>query len=209
MLDLTCPSCGAAVTFKSRFSALSVCSFCKSVLLREGKNLTYSGKMAELSEDMTVLQIGTKGNIGPNSFEIIGRVKVDWEEGFWNEWYLVQNDGLQAWIAEAMGFYNYSYEYALAEILSPPHLYEIGDKITLQNREYIISDIKQFTCEGCTGELPFEIKPGMTGISFDLKTDNECCAYLEYSQERYRAFIGKLVSFEDLNLTNLREIDGW
>lgn len=209
MLDLTCPSCGAAITFKSRFSTLSICSFCKSVLLREGKNLTFNGKMAELSEDMSVLQIGTKGTIDQNSFEIIGRVKINWEEGFWNEWHLIQDDGLQAWLAEAMGFYNYTYEYSSTETLLPPNSYKIGDKITLQNREYIVSDIKKFTCEGCTGELPFDIKPGITGISFDLKTDNECCAYLEYSQNRYRAFIGKCISFESLNLSHLREIDGW
>src|SRR5688572_12411014 len=105
MLKLNCPSCAATIVFKSRVSVLAVCSYCKSAVVRHDLNVENLGKMAELPPDMSPLQLGTRGKYEGTSFEIVGRLKVAWEEGTWNEWYLLFDSGRDGWLAEAQGFY--------------------------------------------------------------------------------------------------------
>lgn len=208
-MSLACPACGAELLFKSRFSAMSVCPYCQSILLRKDSLWQQQGKMAVLPEDMSPFQIGTTGKYGQQSFEIIGQLKVAWQAGSWNEWYLAQADGNAAWLAEAMGFLSYSQEMPLTESLDDPLFFTAGQKLQLAGVEYTISDIKSFECIGCVGELPFEFTTGMQGTSIDLVTTADNCAYLEYVQGNYRFYKGKNVTFDDLQLNNLRALDGW
>lgn len=209
MFSTVCPACGAPIQFKSRFSKTTVCSFCQSLLARKEDSVVYSGKIAKLAEDMSVLQIGTKGRFSAINFEIIGQIKINWSDGYWNEWYVLEESGAQAWISEAMGILNYVYEYKPPEDLNNPHSYDLNSIIALNDTDFSISDIKAFTVAGCLGELPFEIKQDLRGISFDLISEDDDCAFLEYYENYWRAFIGKNVEFESLNLTNIRVPDGW
>ncbi len=208
-MSLACPACGGELQFKSRFSAMTICPYCQSVLLRKGELWSQQGKMAVMPADMSPFQVGTQGNYLKQPFEMIGQLKVAWSEGFWNEWYLIESNGNAAWLAEAMGFLSYSQEMTLTESLGDPNCFQIGQTITLADTTYTIGDIKSFECIGCVGELPFEFTTGTKGLSIDLLTSDDDCAYLEHSQGKNRFFKGKNVSFDDLALTNLRVLDGW
>ncbi len=208
-MSVACPACGGELQFKSRFSAMGICPYCQSVLKRDGELWRQTGKMAALPPDMSPFQIGTQGKYLLNPFEMIGQLKVAWQDGFWNEWYLLEENGNQAWLAEAMGFLSYSYEVALTSALENPKDYRVGHTLTLAGETYTISDIKDFECVGCVGELPLEFSAGMQGVSIDLLSTDDNCAYLEYSQNRYRFFKGKNVDFDQLDLSGLRELDGW
>ena len=52
-----CPGCGAPVEFRSAQSTHAVCSFCRSTVVRDGDTLSRIGKMAELFEDHSPLQL--------------------------------------------------------------------------------------------------------------------------------------------------------
>ena len=104
MLSLNCPSCGAAVNFQSKASVFAVCSFCKSTLVRQDIDLKAIGKMSELQDDLTPFQVGTTGMFFQEKFELVGRLKIPYQDGFWNEWYALFGDGKEAWLAEAQGF---------------------------------------------------------------------------------------------------------
>ena len=104
MVKLNCTSCGAEVPFRSKASVFAVCSFCKSTLVRQDMNLELLGKMADLQYEVTPFQVGTSGIYNHNAFTLIGRLKVSYSNGFWNEWYVIFNDGDTGWLAEAQGF---------------------------------------------------------------------------------------------------------
>ncbi|MGE3317931.1 MAG: DUF4178 domain-containing protein [Candidatus Berkiella sp.] len=208
-MALSCPACGGELEFKSRFSAMSICPYCQSILLKKDDLWLQQGKMAVLPTDMSPFQVGTQGIFQKQSFEMIGKLKVAWENGFWNEWYIIEQDGTAAWLAEAMGFLSYSHEMELNDPLNDPLFYQVGQAITLNNNTYTINDIKEFECIGCIGELPMEFTQGMKGVSIDLVTTDDNCAYLEYSNNVYRFFKGKNVDFDTLKLENLRALDGW
>src|SRR5579859_6266708 len=102
-LKAQCPSCGAEVEFKSTLSVFSVCPFCHSTLVRRDLKLETLGKMAELPEDMSPFQVGTAGKFEGHPFELLGRVRLAWDDGSWNEWFAQFSNGREGWLAEAQG----------------------------------------------------------------------------------------------------------
>ena len=52
-----CPGCGAPVEFRSAQSTHAVCAYCQSTVVRQGDTLARIGKMAELFDDFSPLQL--------------------------------------------------------------------------------------------------------------------------------------------------------
>ena len=73
-----CPGCGAPVEFKSAQSTHAVCAYCQSTVVRSGEVLTRLGKMAELFDDHSPLQLMASGRIQLDGkdvpFTLIGRL---------------------------------------------------------------------------------------------------------------------------------------
>ncbi|HOM20562.1 MAG TPA: DUF4178 domain-containing protein, partial [Ottowia sp.] len=74
-----CPSCGAPVEFASAQTPYAVCGYCRSTVAREGEVLRRIGRMAELFDDHSPLQLGAGGRIaldgGEPAFTLIGRLQ--------------------------------------------------------------------------------------------------------------------------------------
>src|SRR5215470_2643947 len=109
MVKVSCPSCGAPVTFQSTFSILAVCEHCNSTLIRHDINVEDIGKMAALQVDGSPLQLGVRGEYKGVSFSVIGRIQLRYDRGIWNEWHLMFNDGRSGWLGEAQGIYAVSF----------------------------------------------------------------------------------------------------
>lgn len=208
MLKLSCPPCGAQVTFRSASSIFAVCDYCRSMLVRQDMNLEALGKMALLQEDMSPLKVGTQGRYEKTSFFIVGRLRVRWEGGAWNEWFLLFDDGREGWLGEAQGFYMVSFP-VLSPRLPPLEELEVGRELKIQGTAYQIDDIKEIHCEGSEGELPFRAPKGRKSTSVDLTGPDRQFACLDYSEEGIQAYAGSYVDFDSLKFQFLREIDGW
>ena len=208
-MKLSCPSCGAEVQFKSRFSTFGVCSFCQSTLVYHNAAIENLGKMSALPQDMSPLQIGTSGNYEHGAFEVVGRQKISWNSGTWNEWYLHFHDGRDGWLADAQGHYMLSFE--LKNETNIPRLsnLKISSVVKIRGKEFSVNDIREVTCVGSQGELPVKSVQGRTSTSVDLIGPYESFANLDYAMDGSRLFLGKYVEFDDLHFLNLREIDDW
>lgn len=110
MKKYNCPSCGAEVVFTSNISVYAVCKYCTSMIVRHDMDVESIGKMAVLPEDSSPFQIGTEGIYAGVRFALIGRMKIGWSDGTWNEWFFVTDRGKKGWLAEAQGFYALSFE---------------------------------------------------------------------------------------------------
>ena len=95
-----CPGCGAPVEFKSAQSTHAVCGYCQSTVVRSGDVLTRLGKMAELFDDHSPLQLMASGRIQLDGkdvpFTLIGRLQYKGDAGVWTEWAAFLNDGTLA-----------------------------------------------------------------------------------------------------------------
>jgi hypothetical protein len=78
-----CPGCGAPVEFLSAQSTHAVCSFCRSTVVRSGDTLQRLGKMAEVFEDYSPLQLFATGRFGDRPFTLVGRLQYRSSSGAW------------------------------------------------------------------------------------------------------------------------------
>ena len=218
MQTYSCPSCGAEVKFQSSVSMTCVCPFCRSLIVRHDKNVESIGKMADLPDDISPFQIGTEGVFRGTHFGLIGRTKVGWEDGYWNEWFLYMDSGKRAWLAEAQGFLAISFEEplhaAIKDNLSSAkqfRLLKLGEVLTLAGKSFSVADLKETVCVSVEGELPFVSPAGLKTLSLDLISPSGDFASIECNEDgkEARLYIGEYVEFNQLRFSNLRELPGW
>ena len=109
MQQYNCPNCGALLVFLFSVSVHTTCDFCRSMVVRHDMNLETIGQVAELLNDMSPFQVGTRGTYKGQSFTLVGRIKVVYDKGTWSEWYAYFDDGREGWLAEAQGNYMMTY----------------------------------------------------------------------------------------------------
>lgn len=220
MKKFDCPSCGAEVVFASSLSVYVVCKHCSAMVVRQDEALQSIGQMAVLPDDMSPFRIGTEGHYGKLHFSLVGRMKMAWEDGSWNEWFMATDDGSRGWLSDAQGSYAVSFEveppgldFALRAIQHQnnpaEHTGFIGSTLTLDMRRLSVTDVKRATCMGSEGELPLAAPQGRKTVAVDLTGKHGEFASVEIETGKLRAFVGRYVEWKDLACTNVRQFDGW
>lgn len=208
MPTVNCPSCGGKVDFKSSISLLAVCPYCRSQLLRTDLKVEDLGKVAQLQQDGSPLQLGVRGEYRRLDFTLIGRVQLKYDAGFWNEWYALFGDGRFGWLGEAQGLYSVSFT---AEAAALPKLKElnVGRIVRIGGADYKVRDIEEAEYVSAEGELPYRPPLGERGRFADCSGDKGGFATIDYSEDEPAAYTGEYVEFDALKLAGLKEIEGW
>lgn len=211
MRRFDCPQCGAPVVFHNATAEAAVCEFCQSMVVRNDVNIAYIGKVATVPPDMSPLQVGARGTLDGVSFSLLGRVRVGWDGGSWNEWFAEFSDGKRGWIGDSQGFFMVLKEQPpLLPGIKLPGDYRAGQRLELGANAFKVIDAKNVTCIGVEGELPHLVRPGDTWMSVDMEGSRPReVATLEHGSEKPRLFLGKTASFEELDWKNLRQVAGW
>jgi len=205
MQQVACPGCGAPVEFRSSASVMAVCQYCQTTLLKDPESVKNLGKMAEVLEDYSPLQIGSSGRLGERGFALIGRIQLQYSAGFWNEWYLLFDDGGNGWLSDASGQYALTVEQRTSgalpifEKLVPGHTLQVSAKL------YVLSDVRTARCTAGQGELPFKVGPGWEARVADLRARNRFMT-LDYSDPAAtRVYVGEAVTLAGLAAQLLRD----
>ncbi len=203
-----CPSCGAPVTFRWSSAIQTVCPFCHSILVRTDVALENVGKVADLPPDPSPIQLLTSGTYNNKRFDVIGRIIYEYEQGGWNEWHIVFSDGVSGWLSDAQLQYAVSF---LVQGIALPASSQVfrGQHFNFANIDFEVSVVTTASYKGVEGELPFPFY-GKSHMRFaDLRTRADDFASLDYSSDAPMLFIGKSVSYEALQLQNVRQFEGW
>jgi hypothetical protein len=205
-----CPQCGAPVKFQSSVTVFAVCEHCRSMVVRRDAKVETMGVMAELLPDLSPLQLGTRGEWQGRAFELVGRLRVEWEEGSWSEWYALFSGGEAGWIAEAQGFFMISFAADPAGLPANAKAIKAGESLRLADRVWSVVDVKKGTCLAGEGELPFIAPPGQKRLGADLTGSDGAFATIEfYEEEESQLYIGSYADFSAFHFTNLRPVPGW
>ena len=214
-MQFNCPSCGAAVSFQSSVSVSTVCVYCRSLIVRHDKDVELIGTMAELPPDSSPFQIGTTGRFKQVGFTLMGRMKMGWDDGIWNEWFLVSDEGKKGWLAEAQGFLAISYEApdgftpSTREFVTNPNL-ALNMAVTVGGTPFQVMDVKEATCIASEGELPFAAPKGRKTRTIDLLGKGGAFASIEIdAQGHAQVYIGEYAEFNNFNFSHLRDLTGW
>lgn len=206
IMDFECPSCGAQVQVKNAASLYVVCPYCSTTSVRRDINLEAIGKVAALKEEGSPFQIGSQGYYQDRPFEIIGRIQVLFDAGYWNEWHLDWG-GTSAWLGEANGMYVFTRPVELnANAVPQFNDLQIGVNVELDGDHWYVKDKQQGRVNSGEGELPFEIKSGYDAPVVDLVTIDNSFLTIDFSEEPPIFFKGEYVTFSELKMRNLREV---
>jgi hypothetical protein len=149
-----CPGCGAPVLFRSAQSTHAVCGYCQSTVVRQGEVLQRVGKMAELFDDHSLLQLGATGKMGGMGFVLVGRLQYKSSTGTWTEWEAVQDDGQSATLSEDNGAYVYARPRTITRELPDAVHLRLGATTAMEGQTYAITANDQVQLLAAQGELP-------------------------------------------------------
>jgi hypothetical protein len=201
-----CPNCGAKITFRWSASVQTVCEYCKSILVRTDVDLKKVGEVADLPPNSSPIQLGTEGVYGPHSFVAIGRIIYEYDQGNWNEWHLMMNDGTSGWLSDAQDDYAVTFAAPGRKL---PDQCKIGQQYTWDKEAYTVSTITKAHYRGVEGELPFQYWDKTDVVFVDLMSYTGKFATIDYSDDDSVLYLGAAVAFESLKLKNLRSFEGW
>jgi hypothetical protein len=202
-----CPNCGAPVKFLWSSAVQTTCEFCHSILVRTDVDLKKVGVVADLPPDASPIQIGTEGTYQNKSFVVVGRIIYEYEQGGWNEWHIVFNDGTSGWLADAQLEYDLSWWSKPPQPLPPST--QKGQSFAWLGKTYQVTSVTKAHYKGVQGELPFEYWDKSDLLFADLRTTTSEFGTIDYSENPPLLFLGRAVPFDDLHLKNLRDFEGW
>ncbi len=212
-----CPGCGAPVNFLSAQSTHAVCGFCQSTVVRNGETLARIGKMAELFDDHSPLQLQASGVWTAGSvkkpFTLVGRLQYKYAEGTWTEWHAVLVDGTSAYLSEDNGAYVFSTPLEAQGNVPAAASFKVGSSTTLNGKPYSVASNQTVALLSAQGELPRLPQLGKPFAMVELRSQGTSDVGLvggevlsiDYSSQPPTLSVGAAVLLEDLQLTGLRE----
>ena len=204
-----CPNCGAPVQFRWSSAVQTACPFCKSIIIRRDLVLKNVGTVADLPPDPSPLQLLTEGVYKGKKFQVTGRLVYEYEQGSWNEWHIVFSDGASGWLSDAQLTYAVSFLTNPGLTLPTQEQVSRGKQLHLQNIDFEVSTLTVAVYKGFEGELPFPYYEKSDMLFADLRTSGPAFGTLDYSENPPLLFLGEWVEFEELQLKNLRQFEGW
>lgn len=208
MQKVSCPSCGAEVVFRSAASVMAVCEYCQSTLLKDAESVKNIGKVSEVLEDYSPIQINTSGGFQGRTFTVVGRIQLRYDAGFWNEWHILFDDGSPAWLSDASGQYVMTLPQPPLEG-GVPKFEEIkpGFRYVFDGASFFASDIRTARCIAWEGELPFQVGQGWVAKVADCRTGHRFLT-IDYSDgDLPQLFVGQAVTLDGLRCQLLRDDD--
>jgi hypothetical protein len=207
-LTANCPSCGAKIEFRWSSAVQTTCPFCKSILVRHDVDLTKVGEVGDLPANESPIQLGTAGTFDRRHFSVVGRILYEYERGGWNEWHLRLDDSTSAWLSDAMAEYAVSRSVELPDIPAADSV-KLGSTWTWNGRSYVAATLTKAHYRGVEGELPFTTWDKHDAQFVDLDAADGKFATIDYSDDTPTLYLGEYTEFDDLQLSNLRHIEGW
>jgi hypothetical protein len=201
MKTLTCKNCGGALPIENQFVRTITCKFCDTVFLVSGTDtLDETGKTASLANFPSRLRIGNRGEIRGRGFNVLGRVRYVYDEGYWEEWQIAWDDGAPPdWLEEDEGYWTV---YRRERVKSAIPLYDqvrVGMTIPINNRQVFITEKRTAKVGGTEGQfaavLPLKgafgyLQGGADGVSVGVN----------YWEDEIELSIGDDLEHHDLKL---------
>jgi endogenous inhibitor of DNA gyrase (YacG/DUF329 family) len=200
-----CPGCGAPVEFLSAASTHAVCSYCQSTVVRDGETLSRIGKMAELFDDHSPLQLMAAGRWQDRSFTLVGRLQYRSGSGTWTEWIALFGDGATGVLAEDNGSYVFAWPSTPKRELPPPDRFRVGARTAIDGKSFQVASNDRVALISAQGELPKLPPLDAPFAAVELRAPDGEVLSIDFGSKPPLVMRGSAVQLDDLQLTGLRE----
>ena len=202
-----CPNCGAKIVFRWSSSVQTVCEYCKSILVRTDVDLKKVGQVADLPPNSSPIQIGSEGVYDRQAFVAVGRIIYEYDQGTWNEWHLVLNNG-SAWLSDAQD--DYVVTFAAPGRKLPPGVSQGRPAIHVGQRHLHRDHNHESALSRRRRRIAVPVlEQGRCRLRRLDVHQRESSPPSTYSDETPVLYLGQSVEFDNLKLKNLRKFEGW
>ena len=115
--------------------------------------------------------------------------------------------GRTGWLSDAQLRYAMYEEVSPRPNLPPPERVAPGTSVTWNDQRFEVTTVTTARYRGTEGELPFTTWDRELSPFADLRGAGATVATIDYSGEAPLFFVGRSVSFDELSLRNLRDVD--
>lgn len=188
-----CPKCGTALDLKNAGRSQSiVCPSCGSQIDLTSPEYNILGNVGRRMEpQVTPFQLGMRGNLSGQEFEIIGRVVYRDDEGdVWDEWLLLSAAGEYVWISdsenEGMALWH---SFIPTNPVEPSSLEE-DQSLVLRKTRVTVRDLGTMKIEYLEGELTWKAGVGDQVGYGEADSASERIS-IEYSRDEVEFYWGE------------------
>src|SRR5215203_5996269 len=211
-LRANCPACGAEVLFKTGSSVVVVCEFCRSVVARTDRGVEDLGKVSDVVESGSPLEVGLRGVYLGVAFELTGRAQLQHAAGgFWDEWYAAFADGRWGWLAEAQGRFYLTFQIQVPSPNALPSFdsLQLGQQVWAIPAQTppVVAEKGTAQMFGAAGEIPYLLTPGETYPYADLSGAGGVFGTLDYGEQPPHVFMGRETSLGELGLAQAQRTE--
>ncbi|MFC1743683.1 DUF4178 domain-containing protein [Candidatus Riflebacteria bacterium] len=199
--EVNCTACGASFTLANRFVKLVICEYCGTTSSVGADGLDPKGKTSKLPDFPSLFFLGAKGTVMSKRFLAQGRLRFDYNSGFWDEWYLVFEDGDAGWMHEDEGEYTLFIKEEPKGNIPAFENITVGMKYDINRYDVFIVEKRTCVIVGGEGQLEKLTMPGET-IPF---VDGNCkgkIISIEYLQDGPEICFGGIVLPKAIKIEN-------
>ena len=197
--SLKCPSCGGPLPIEHRFVRMVACAYCGTTSEITDEGLNPTGKFAKLVPLPTRFQVGLAGKLRGRPFQVLGRVRYQYDEGVWDEWYLAFDDGQPAWLEEDEGELILSQVERLRDPAPPFEQARVGAQFPVNGVAFFVTERCRAKVAGAEGQLFFRAIPGKPVNFLDGNIGGRV-AFLEYTEDGIEFGVGEPIARHEIEL---------
>jgi hypothetical protein len=184
---------------KTPYAKMVACSYCGQTSYINAGSLEAKGAPILLADYGSPLKVGMKCKIKNQLYEILGRIRYDYADGFWDEWVLALDGQYHlplAWLQEDEGDYVF-FEQKDSNV---PDFHEIkvGQTFQFTLGRGLITEKQQAVVNGSEGQLPVLIISGEKADFVDAILDGGIPVSVEYLPNHTEFHYGTVLSLKDL-----------
>ncbi len=174
--------------------------------MRDGDALKRIGKMAEVFDDYSALQLMSQGKLQNVNFTIIGRLQYKYDGGSWNEWLAALDDGSSASLSEDNGSFVWTRAQTNTREMPKPEQWIVGNTTAIGGKPFSVTSVQEVSLMAAQGELPKLPPLGQKFFMVELRSAEAEVLSVDYSTQPASLALGRAVSLDELQLTNLRDL---
>jgi hypothetical protein len=197
--SLKCPSCGGPLPVEHRFVRMVACRYCGTTSELTDSGLDPKGKFAKLAPLPTRFRVGQKGRVRGREFQVLGRVRYQYDEGLWDEWYLSFADGSAGWLEEDEGEYVLSRMERLQTAAPSFDEARVGARFQVNGMPFFVTERCRAQIIGAEGQLFYRASPGKR-VDFVEGNVGGRIAFLEYAEDSIEFGVGEALERSEIEL---------
>lgn len=150
--ELKCPGCSGVLKIPHEFSRVVTCPYCGLISKVQTGALDPTGAFARLTPSRSKVRIGMLFTHDGAEYTVRGRMRYQYDEGYWDEWWVASEDK-SAWLEEDEGVFLL---YTPKKITSKLPAYSeviVGSTFEVNGKEFFVTEKNSGKVVGSEGEL--------------------------------------------------------